>query len=106
MRNREYWQKRFSAVEEMRNKRGRLTVDQIAPHFDRAQAAIDKEIRVWYQRIADNNGISLAEAKKLLRQNELDELKWDIEEKCNETNHCYRSNQYDRYSIDRRMYQT
>ena len=27
-------------------------------------------------------------------------------EKCNETNHCYRSNQYDRYSIDRRMYQT
>lgn len=80
MRNREYWQKRFSAVEEMRNKRGRLTVDQIAPHFDRAQAAIDKEIRVWYQRFADNNGISLAEAKKLLRQNELDELKWDIEE--------------------------
>lgn len=80
MRNREYWQKRFSAVEEMRNKRGRLTVDQIAPHFDRAQATIDKEIRVWYQRFADNNGISLAEAKKLLRQNELDELKWDIEE--------------------------
>ena len=59
MRNREYWQKRFSAVEEMRNKRGKLTVDQIAPHFDRAQAAIDKEIRVWYQRIADNNGIYL-----------------------------------------------
>ena len=80
MCNREYWQKRFSAVEEMRNKRGRLTVDQIAPHFDRAQATIDKEIRVWYQRFADNNGISLAEAKKLLRQNELDELKWDIEE--------------------------
>ncbi len=80
MRNREYWQKRFSAVEEMRNKRGRLTTHQIAPHFDRAQATIDKEIRVWYQRFADNNGISLAEAKKLLRQNELDELKWDIEE--------------------------
>lgn len=80
MRNREYWQKRFTAVEDVRNKRGKLTVDQIAPHFDRAQAAIDKEISVWYQRFADNNGISLAEAKKLLRQNELDELKWDIEE--------------------------
>ena len=80
MRNREYWQKRFAAVEEMRNKRGRLTAHQIAPHFDRAQATIDKEIRVWYQRFADNNGISLADAKKLLRQNELDELKWDIEE--------------------------
>lgn len=80
MRNREYWQKRFSAVEEMRNKRGRLTVDAIAPHFDRAQASIDKEIRAWYQRFADNNEISVVDAKKLLRQNELEELQWDVSE--------------------------
>lgn len=80
MRNREYWQKRFSAIEEMRNKRGRLTVDAIAPHFDRAQASIDKEIRAWYQRFADNNEISVVDAKKLLRQNELEELQWDVSE--------------------------
>lgn len=80
MRNREYWQKRFSAVEEMRNKRGRLTVDAIAPYFDRAQASIDKEIRAWYQRFADNNEISVVDAKKLLRQNELEELQWDVSE--------------------------
>lgn len=80
MRNREYWQKRFSAVEEMRNERGRLTVDAIAPHFDRAQASIDKEIRAWYQRFADNNEISVVDAKKLLRQNELEELQWDVAE--------------------------
>ena len=80
MRNREYWQKRFSAVEEMRNERGRLTVDAIAPHFDRAQASIDKEILAWYQRFADNNEISVVDAKKLLRQNELEELQWDVSE--------------------------
>ena len=80
MRNREYWQKRFSAVEEMRNKRGRLTVDAIAPHFDRAQASIDKEIRAWYQRFADNNEISVVDAKKLLKKNELEELQWDVSE--------------------------
>ena len=80
MHNREYWQKRFSAVEEMRNERGRLTVDAIAPHFDRAQASIDKEIRAWYQRFADNNEISVVDAKKLLRQNELEELQWDVSE--------------------------
>lgn len=80
MRNREYWQKRFSAVEEMRNERGRLTVDAIAPHFDRAQASLDKEIRAWYQRFADNNEISVVDAKKLLRQNELEELQWDVAE--------------------------
>lgn len=80
MRNREYWQKRFSAVEEMRNERGRLTVDAIAPHFDRAQASIDKEIRAWYQRFADNNEISVVDAKKLLKKNELEELQWDVSE--------------------------
>lgn len=80
MRNREYWQKRFSAVEEMRNKRGRLTVDAIAPHFDRAQASIDKKIRAWYQRFADNNEISVVDAKKLLKKNELEELQWDVSE--------------------------
>lgn len=80
MRNREYWQKRFSAVEEMRNKRGRLTVDAIAPHFDRAQASIDKEIRAWYQRFADDNKISVVDAKKLLKKNELEELQWDVSE--------------------------
>jgi SPP1 gp7 family putative phage head morphogenesis protein len=80
VRNREYWQKRFSAVEEMRNKRGRLTVDQIVPHFDRAQASIDKEIRAWYQRFADNNEISVVDAKKLLKKNELEELQWDVSE--------------------------
>ena len=80
MRNREYWQKRFSAVEEMRNKRGRLTVDAITPHFDRAQASIDKEIRAWYQRFADNNEISVVDAKKLLKKNELEELQWDVSE--------------------------
>lgn len=80
MRDREYWQKRFSAVEEMRNKRGRLTVDAIAPHFDRAQASIDKEIRAWYQRFADNNEISVVDAKKLLKKNELEELQWDVSE--------------------------
>ncbi len=42
---------------------------------------IEKEISVWYQRFANNNGIiSMAEARKRLNGKELEELKWDIEQ--------------------------
>ena len=37
-------------------------------------------IRAWYQRFADNNGISYAEAQKLLTSDELAELKWTVKE--------------------------
>lgn len=39
-----------------------------------------KRTCLWYTRVAENNDISLAEAKKLLRGNELEEFKWTVEE--------------------------
>lgn len=39
---------------------------------------IEGKISVWYQRLADNNGVSMAEARKMLSKNELKELKWDV----------------------------
>ncbi|MDY3011999.1 MAG: minor capsid protein [Clostridiales Family XIII bacterium] len=57
---------------------------QIMPDIDRiykqAQADIEKEIRAWYQRMADNNGVSMTEARKLLTANELKEFHWSVEE--------------------------
>ena len=41
---------------------------------------IEKSIAVWYQRFADNNDISLADAKKLLTSGELKELQWTVDE--------------------------
>ena len=75
-----YWQKRFQAVEAMRNKTAKDTVQAITPAFDKAQAQIEKEINAWYGRFAKNNQISLQEAKKLLNTRELKEFKWDVEE--------------------------
>ena len=74
-----YWQKRFRAVEEMNNKTARKTVQNITPAFDQAQAQIEKEINAWYTRFANNNQISLQEAKRLLNTKELKEFRWDVE---------------------------
>lgn len=49
-------------------------------NYDRAIAAIKSDIEKWYQRFADNNEISLAEAKKLLTKAELEEFKWTVDE--------------------------
>lgn len=75
-----YWKDRFVAVEAMNHTRATKAVNQVVPAFDSAQRQIEKELAVWYQRFADNNEISLADAKKLLKGKDLQELKWDIDE--------------------------
>jgi SPP1 gp7 family putative phage head morphogenesis protein len=41
---------------------------------------IESQIAKWYQRFATENGITLAEANKLLTTQELDEFRWTVEE--------------------------
>lgn len=80
MKSSEYWQNRFKAIEEMNNKDAKKTVDNVTPAFDKALAQIENKINAWYQRFADNEGITLAEAKRLLNTKELKEFKWDVQE--------------------------
>ena len=76
----EYWQKRFSDLENAQNEYALNTFRQIEPVFDKAQAQIQTQIEAWYQRYANNNGISLSEARKQLSAAELKELRWDVQE--------------------------
>ncbi len=75
-----YWTERFSRLEEQVNAYGQETYRQIDNSFGKAQAEMQKEIDVWYARIARNNEISIADARKLLSKNELKEFKWDVQE--------------------------
>lgn len=52
----------------------------IQEQFDKSQKIIEEKINAWYQRYANNNNISLLEARKSLNDKELKELKWDVEE--------------------------
>ena len=57
MTNAEYWKQRFTQLE-----------------------AAQAQIARWYQRFADSNSISLAQAKQWLKGQDLAEFKWDVKE--------------------------
>lgn len=75
-----YWTKRFSEEENRRNISNKAQIKEIERQYKIAENKIKSDIEKWYIRIADNNKISLADAKKLLTKNELKEFKWTLEE--------------------------
>ena len=60
-------------------------VENLDEQFRAAEAEIERQLSAWYQRFADNNEISLAEARKLLNSNELAEFRWTVDTFCKET---------------------
>lgn len=79
-RNKAYWTERFQLLEESQHKDAMSVYRKIEPAFSRAQKDIQAEIEKWYARYADNNGISMVDARKQLNAKELEELKWDVNE--------------------------
>ncbi len=80
MKNNEYWAKRFEQLEESLHQKAIDVFNQNSKLFEQTEKEINNQIAIWYQRFANNNEISITEAKKLLKSDELEELKWDIEE--------------------------
>ena len=79
-KNREYWQERYEQLEKSAHSYSLSTYAQIEPAFTQAQMEIQKDIDAWYGRIAVNNNVTLQEEKKLLTADELEEIKWDVNE--------------------------
>ena len=78
MKNSAYWKKRFELLEQSQNQQGLQCYADIERQYRQAQKQIEGQIAAWYQRFAKNNGITLADARKMLTSKELEELKWDI----------------------------
>lgn len=78
MKNSEYWKKRFELLEQSQNQQGLQCYADVEKQYRQAQKQIEGQIAAWYQRFAKNNGITLADARKMLTSKELEELKWDI----------------------------
>jgi len=78
--NRNYWNGRFEQLEDARHNKSIRQLQDIEKAYNKTQAAVDKEIRSWYKRFADNNEISMAEAKRLLNSKELAEFQWTVED--------------------------
>lgn len=75
-----YWKERFQQMEEVQNHISASKAREIQEQFERAQAAINGKINAWYQRFAENNGVSMAEARRMLSAQELKELQWNVED--------------------------
>ncbi|MDG0056984.1 minor capsid protein [Paenibacillus sp. P2(2022)] len=80
MRSEEYWSKRMDALNEAQLGKGDAYVRKMEIEYAKANASIQKDIDVFYQRFAKNNEISLAEARQVLKAGELKEFKWTVDD--------------------------
>lgn len=80
MKTSEYWTKRILQLEESLNNRGIEYFHELEKMYLRAARETEKEILGLYTRLATENDITLAEAKKLLTSNELKEFRFSVEE--------------------------
>lgn len=80
MPDKDYWKSRFKQLEAAQNRKGADTYLEIERQYRQAQKELEGKINTWYQRFATNNGVSMAEARRMLRDRELAELKWDVRE--------------------------
>lgn len=79
-KSREYWRKRFELLEDAQNRKAMSYYKDLEKAYVQTMRAIEADILKWYNRFAKNNEITLDEAKRLLKSDELREFRWTVEE--------------------------
>lgn len=80
VKNEKYWAERFKQLEASQHQSSERLADEIQQQMRRAEAEIERKINAWYGRLMANNGVSMAEAKRLLNNKELEEFRWDVKD--------------------------
>ena len=80
MRHSDYWRERFEKLEKAQNANGIQYVKRVQKEYDKAIKSLDKDLSYWYTRFAKENGVSYAEAKRLLSTQELKAFRMDVKE--------------------------
>lgn len=76
----EYWKKRYEEEMERAMHQADGPKKDIRKYADTVIRRLEKDINDWYQRYANENGMSLADAKKQLNARELKAFNMDLEE--------------------------
>lgn len=79
-KNNAYWKERFVQLEQGQFYTAMGEYQHVQRFFNQAQKELQDEIELWYARLANNNGVSMSEARKLLKGKKLDEFKWTVEQ--------------------------
>lgn len=80
MKNSVYWAQRMKRMEDALKDHSYAYVENLERQFSAAQAEVQRQLAAWYQRFADNNGLTLADARRLLNNAELEEFRWTVGE--------------------------
>ncbi len=80
MRSKEYWEGRFIELQRSQLKRADSFAHELEDLHARMQKEIDDDITVWHKKVATANGISMADAKKLMSRKDRKEFQWTLEE--------------------------
>lgn len=80
MNHADYWKERIRALEKARHDSNGGLVKRLETELDVAFREMDDKISGWYSRIAKNNAVSMAEARRMLSSGELKEFYWTVEE--------------------------
>lgn len=75
-----YWKERMAVLEDRQYQNSAAYYKDVQDQFQQASNSIQKDIEKWYQRLADNNDISYASARKFIKESERKEFKWDVEQ--------------------------
>jgi len=79
-KSRDYWRKRFELLEDAQHKKAVSYYGDLEKAYIQTMQEIEKDIARWYQRFAKNNEVTLDEAKRLLKSDELREFRWTVDE--------------------------
>lgn len=80
MKSQTYWRERFEILEDSLANQSAKVYRDISRQYKRAMQDIEKDLLYWYERFAATEGLSLAEAKKMLSKGELAAFKMNVRE--------------------------
>lgn len=80
MNSKEYWQNRGELTQARLMQKADNFADDMEKAYKAALESIEKDISVFFQRFAKNEGMTLAKANKLLKAGELEQFKMTVEE--------------------------
>lgn len=79
MRNADYWRQRARINSDAAHAEANEYIAQLEEIYREAVMSVKADLDRWYGRFADNNQITLAEAKKRLTEGELEEFHWTVD---------------------------
>ena len=75
-----YWQKRFTLLTQSLLNKGEDYYKDLEEEYERAISILERDIRDFYIRFAENNEITMTDARRILDNRELKEFYWTVEE--------------------------